>query len=373
MSTHTGKNIHVLHLIGSSGLYGAERWILALMRAVDAGRIRSTLLNLVESDSEQSQVVSAARQRGLDASDFVSGGKFNPVAVSRLAGWARRQKVDVIHGHGFKSDVIGLLAARMACCKVIATPHGWSMEKDTKLKVFEAIDRTTFRFMDMVCPLSLDLAAGLKRWVRSDKIRVILNGVDLDEMKEVKPTGKQHPDTFLIGYVGQLIERKDLSTLLKAVKILLEGGARIRLMVIGDGPKQPALKEEACKLGIGEHVAFEGFRPDAAAFLKTFDAFVLPSRMEGIPRCVMEAMAAGIPVVVSDIPGNRNLVIHKDTGLLFAPGNCHDLAEKIAFLVEHPALTGTMAEKAWQKVEGEFSSRKMAGEYSTLYSQLLYG
>jgi glycosyltransferase involved in cell wall biosynthesis len=364
-------NIHVLHLIGSSGLYGAERWILALMRAVDATRINMTLLNLAESASEPSQVVSAAKQRGLTALDFVSSGKINPAGVVRLAGWVRKQQVDIIHGHGFKSDVIGLLTARLAHCKVITTPHGWSMEKDLKLKLYETVQRMTFRFMDMVCPLSPDLEAGLNKWTSKDKLRLIMNGVDLDEMKGVKANARQYPETFQLGYIGQLIERKDLDTLLYATKTLLEGGAKIRLMIIGEGPKKPALQEKTRMLEIEEHVEFMGFRLDAAAYLKTFDAFVLPSHMEGIPRCIMEGMAAGIPVVVSNIPGNRDLVSHKDTGLLFASGNYHDLAEKIAFLMGHPSEAQAMAANAWQKIEEQFSSRNMAREYTALYRQLL--
>jgi glycosyltransferase involved in cell wall biosynthesis len=371
MSLYNKDTINVLHLIGSGGLYGAERWILALMRALDAEKIKSTLLNLVDTDSEQSCVVSAARQRGLAAADFISGGKFNPAIISRLAGWVREHNIDIIHGHGFKSDVIGLLTARITNCKVITTPHGWSLEKDLKLKMYEIIDRATFRFMDMVCPLSPDLKTGLLKWISNNKLKLILNGVDLDEIKAAMPTGKKHANTFLIGFIGQLIERKDLSTLLHAVKILLEGGSKIRLMVIGDGPRLSDLQKECRTLNIEGFVEFMGFRSDAASFLKSFDAFVLPSHREGIPRCIMEAMAAGIPVAVSDIPGNRDLVIHNETGLLFAPGNCHDLAEKIDFLMKHQTESQTMAEKAWQKVENEYSNRKMAGEYTALYFHLL--
>ena len=155
------------------------------------------------------------------------------------------------------------------------------------------------------------------------------------------------------------------------VKILLDEDARIGLMIIGDGPKQAVLQEEARALGIEDHVEFMGFRSNAAAFLKTFDAFVLPSHMEGIPRCIMESMAAGIPVVASDIPGNRNLVAHKDTGLLFAAGKCRDLARQISFLMDNPPEAVAMAAKARQKVNAEFSSRKMASEYTALYHQLL--
>jgi glycosyltransferase involved in cell wall biosynthesis len=362
--------IRVAHLIGSTGLYGAERWILALMRALDPGQVNATLINLVDEQGGDSEVVSAAHQRDLDAFDFFTGGKFNPFAVVRLAQWARKEGIHIIHGHGFKSDVIGLFTARFAGCKVITTPHGWSLEADSMLKMYEKLDRSLFRFMDFVCPLSPELASEIDLFHKKNNMKLICNGVDLDEIQGVTPGLRLNADSFTIGYIGQLIDRKDLNTLLSAVKLLHNDKAMASLVVIGSGPKLSSLQEETVKLNIAAHVEFMGFKSDAAAYLKTFDLFVLPSLMEGIPRCIMEAMAAGIPVIVSDIPGNRNLVIHGMTGLLFTPGDSLDLAEKIHYVMKHQEHTEAMAVRATVKVEEEYSSRKMADNYVALYNQL---
>jgi glycosyltransferase involved in cell wall biosynthesis len=253
----------------------------------------------------------------------------------------------------------------------MTTPHGWSLENNARLRMYEKLDRSLFRFMDMVCPLSSDLVEGITKCADGKIIRHILNGVDIDEVQSAVPADKSHSDSFSLGYIGQLIERKDLCTLISAMKLLCDAREKIRLTVIGDGPKQNNLKEEALRQGISEQIEFMGFKPDAITFLKTFDAFVLPSRMEGIPRCIMEAMAATVPVIVSDIPGNRDLVIHQKTGLLFSPGNSRDLADKIVTLMRHPEDAKNMAIRAREKVEAEFSSRKMAHEYTNLYFDLL--
>jgi glycosyltransferase involved in cell wall biosynthesis len=371
--TFASREIHVLHLIGSTGLYGAERWVLALMRAIDTTKVRSTFINLVDAEAKQSDIVAAATQRGLEAFDFITGGKFNLFAAWRLARWVREQQVDIIHGHGFKSDIIGLLAARLAGCKVMTTPHGWSLEKDRKLKCYERLDRFSFQFMDLVCPLSPDLSDGLRHCVRDDKLKLIINGVDVDEVQSVQPTERCHSSSYLIGYIGQLIERKDMPTLLAAVKLLSSEGRKINLTIIGDGVKRDALMEETLRLGIDRQVEFLGFRTDAAACLKTFDVFVLPSRMEGIPRCIMEAMAASVPVVVSDIPGNKSLVDNGKTGLLFTVGDSIELADKIRYMMDHPDAAREMALCGKRKVEEEYSSRKMAREYTALYQELTAG
>ena len=378
-----GAKIHVIHLIGSTGLFGAERWILALMRALDPERIESTLINLVDGAEKgkieikkSSDVVAAARRRGLfsKAFDFPTGGRLNPWAAVRLAGWARAHDVDIIHAHGYKSDIIGLISARLAGCKIITTPHGWSFEKDRKLALYERLDRAVFRLVDCVCPLSPALADGI-RGCRTDKVRLIMNGVDIDEMDETPPAEMTNPGGVsigcIIGYIGQLIERKDLGTLLGAVKkLLVDDKVEMRLIVIGSGSRRAALEDEASRLGIAANVDFMGFRADAARFLKRFHLFVLPSLLEGIPRCLMEAMAAGVPVVASDIPGNRQLVSHGETGLLFAPGDPEDLAAKLRHAIGHRREMEEMAAAARRKVESEFSNRRMAAEYSTLYGAL---
>lgn len=362
---------NIMHLIGSTGLYGAERWILALMRAMDKHKFQSTLINLVDSDGERSAVVQAAEQRGLEAFDFVTGGKFNPFAASRLAKFVRTRQADIIHGHGYKSDLLGLLAAKLSGCHMMSTPHGWSLDKDRKLQSYEALGRFSFKFMDMVCPLSPDLFDGLSGFVDGRRLKLILNGVDIDEIKESAPLQRKYIDKFTVGYIGQLIERKDMSTLISAVHSLRKTRENIRLIILGDGVKRKELQTECDQLGISSIVEFHGFRPDAASWLKTFDVFALPSRLEGIPRCIMEALAAMIPVIASDIPGNTNLVVNGETGLLFPVGDSHKLAACLEFMMDHPVQAKEMAMRGNEKVESEYSNRKMAQEYALIYADML--
>jgi len=362
---------HVVHLIGSTGLYGAERWILALLCGNRSGRTVATLVNLKDEKDGASDVVAAARQRGLVAVDFYTGGSFNPALIVRLARWLRRQKVDIVHGHGFKSDIVGLLSARLAGCKVMTTPHGWSFEADRKLQVYEKLDRFSFRFMDRVCPLSSDLEDGVRGLVPPEKLRMILNGVDVEEVRSVSAQGRRAEGKWTIGYVGQLIERKDLGTLLEAVGQVSADRPEVALKIVGDGARRPWLEAQAASCGLNGCVEFLGFRADALGLMKSFDLFVLPSLLEGIPRCIMEAMAAGVPVAVSDIPGNRNLVVPGETGLLFRPGDATALAEVIRFMMDHPAETRMMAERGVRLIDDDYSNRRMAKEYENLYMEML--
>lgn len=362
--------IHVVQLIGSTGLYGAERWILALMRALDPALVQSTLINLVDAPEEVSEVAVAARQRGLTAFDFYTGGKFNLFSAARMARWLCEHQVMVVHGHGFKSDFFGLLASRISGCKMMTTPHGWSVEKDWKLQMYEQFDRKLFRFMDVVCPLSPELANGLRNDTLPSKVRLISNGVDIDEVREAQKADVDGGNDFVVGFIGRLVPLKNVETLLNAMQLVQSWRPQVRLKIVGAGPERVVLEQRAKDLGIGNQVDFLGFRDDAVALLKTFNLFVLPSLSEGIPRCVMEAMAAGVPVVASDIPGNRNLIKPNETGMLFPCWDSKGLATTVAYLMDHPQETTKMAECASRLVEKIFSNRTMAREYTKIYQSL---
>lgn len=362
------KEIKIVHLIASSGLYGAEKWIYALMRAMDTSRFSSSLVNLYDAAEGQSAVVTGALERDLDAIDFNTGGSFNPLSVFKLSRWLKHNHIDIVHGHGYKSDIIGLMAGRLAGCTVISTPHGWSKEADKKLMFYETLDRFSFRFMDNICPLSPDLLESVKTSVKPEKLKLIMNGVDIDEIAAQPGLERDDKTILRIGYIGQLIERKNLETLLKAFKRLLDDNIQAELLIVGDGPESTKLKNLARDLGVQHCTHFLGYRKDAISLLKSFDVFVLPSFLEGIPRCLMEAMAAGVPVVASDIPGCRVLVEHDKTGWLYPTVNSEALFLILKSSIDDSSACYTVKLAAKKKIIDNFSNKKMAKDYQWLYS-----
>jgi glycosyltransferase involved in cell wall biosynthesis len=362
---------HIVHVIASSGLYGAEKWIFALMRAMDTSRFSSTLVNLSDTPGGQSAVVAGAKERNLNALDFYTGGAFNPLSILRFSRWLKSNKIRIVHGHGYKSDILGLIAARLAGCKMISTPHGWSKEADRKLMFYEALDRLSFRFMDYVCPLSDDLLESVRGYTPSNKLKLILNGVDLNEVAAQPKIQKRLPEYFYIGYIGQLIQRKDISTLIQAVKILTENNINVQLLIVGDGPEKNNLTVLSQELGIQDRVEFFGYRNDAISFLKSMDVFVLPSLLEGIPRCVMEAMAAEVPVISSDIPGSRELIKHNQTGLLYPVKDAKKIADYIMDLFNNTSLRNYLVKNARSLVSDKYSNNHMAEQYTKMYYGLL--
>ena len=335
--------IKVLQLGSSIDLYGAERWILALIRSIESSEIESLVGSIGDGTVEETALCLEAKKLGFSTHTFNSKSSFDFGVVSSLRNFILKNNISILHTHGYKTDLIGLLATTGLECKLISTPHGWTSNPDIKLRIYEIIDRLIFPFFDVVVPLSdglfrsLQYIPGLKK-----KLQLIQNGVDTEEIeaeKNISPklSAWKAEGAFVVGYIGRLTPGKGLDVLFDAVANYAE--PHWRAAIVGEGEQEAELKSLVERLNLRSAVSFFGFRSDRLSFLKGFDVFVLPSRSEGIPRCLMEAMVAGVPIVASDIPGCRYLVKDGKTGLLFQVDNAMSLATAI------------------KKVEGSFSFR----------------
>ena len=369
------RKLKVMQLGSPMGLYGAERWILALVRHLDPEKIFSIVAAVKDDPGLEVPLCREAARLGFQTKVFDSPGKINFSAVTALGRYLKKEKVDILHTHGYKQDIIGLIAARIAGCRIISTPHGWSRDAGFNLQCYEGLNRAIFPFFDAVVPLSIELHDALKRMpTMGSRLIYIRNGVDTDEIDNCQCVVKEILDwrqtgSFVIGYIGQLIHRKGLYTLLAAAA-KLDRKLNFRIAIVGDGPQKKELEEMSQRLGISHRVRFFGFREDRIAFLKGFDCFVLPSSLEGIPRCLMEAMAAGVPVISSNIPGAKQLIGDDDNGRLFPVGNIFCLKRLLEQSIKTPEKARSNITSAADLIHTQFSSKKMAAQYTKLFASL---
>jgi glycosyltransferase involved in cell wall biosynthesis len=369
------NKLKVLQLGSPSGLYGAERWILALIKNLNPDLVESFVGTIIDIPGQHAPLCKEAEAAGFKTVAFEGAGRFNFTVVGLIRDFIRRNSIDILHTHGYKTDLVGIFSVMGTGCKIITTPHGWTKQPDLKLFCYEMADRFIFPFLDAVVPLSEALMGPLYRLPGlKKKLHYIQNGVDIKEIEDVTEVSNEMVSwkaekVFIIGYIGRLTPGKGLEVLLKAVAN--NSTENWRVAIIGEGEQEQQLKSLCHELGIDAIVNFFGFRSDRIAFLKEFDAFVLPSRSEGIPRCLMEAMAANVPVVASDIPGCRYLVKDESTGLLFQVDNAEELATSLKKIINSPVLTESMTATAFNYVYSEYSANKMARDYTVLYSNLL--
>ena len=365
--------IRVLQLGSPTGLYGAERWILALIKHLDPEKIESRVAVIKDSPSLEAPLCREAQKLGFRSHSIQAYGRANFSAVKLLRDLILENDIHILHTHGYKTDIVGLIATRGTRCKIISTPHGWTQQADIKLRCYEFIDRLIFPLMDAVVPLSEKLYDELRMFPGlNGSLHMIPNGVDISEIDSVGHIAEElnrwkSEGRFILGYIGRLTPGKGLDVLLRSLTRL---SIDWRFALIGDGEQRQELEQLSASLGIAECIKFFGFQEDRISFLKGFDVFVLPSRSEGIPRCLMEAMAAGTPIVASDIPGCRVLVSHEKTGLSFPVNDARALAYRIGALAANLKVGKDLAQNGRELIESRFSAKRMAKDYQKLYSTL---
>ncbi len=364
--------IRVLQLGSPTGLYGAERWILALIRHLDLTKVESIVGVIKDAPDLESPLIREASAMGFKTIIIEAFGKANFSAVLKLRRYIIDHKIDILHTHWYKTDIIGFLATRGTPCKIISTPHGWSRDSGFKLQCYEMMDRMIFPLLDAVVPLSPELYDSLKKIpFLQKKLTLIHNGVDTTEIEACKTVHPQlnqwnEQGVFILGYVGQLIHRKGLDILFTALS-KLDKTLPWKLALVGDGDQRTFLENLAQELIISKNITFFGFQENRLEFLNGFDVFVLPSRLEGIPRCLMEAMAANRPVISSDIPGSTELIIDGQTGYLFKAEDTNHLLQQINTVAAQYNDALKIASQGKDKIFSEYSAKRMALDYELLY------
>lgn len=365
------KPIRVLQFICPTGFYGAERWILALARNMPDG-VHCDLAVTLEKESRDLEVVKEYRRQNLGgAYEIPMNHRFDLAVIGRLVKLIREQNIHVIHSHGYKSDILGLLAARRAGIPLVSTPHGFENSDDLKLRFFIWAGCKAMARADRVVPLSSQLMDDARALgVPEPRLRYIQNGVDLSEVDAERERPRPGTTKKRIGFIGQLISRKNVYDILDTFTSLHRERDDIELMLLGDGEEKAALEAYASTLPSRDDIHFLGFRDDRLQLLHSFEMFVMTSTLEGIPRCLMEACAMGIPVVAYAIAGIDQLIEHNETGLL-APLNDRDrLAGYWREVLDEPRKAMRLADAARSYVNEHYAASRMASQYHALFTEL---
>jgi len=370
------KKLNVLQFICSTGFYGAERWVLALVNHLVSSQVRSDLVVTQEGESKELKIVQQFNVEGGQTFELPMAHKFDFSVVDKLVELIKKRNIDVIHTHGYKSDILGMWAARKANIKVVVTPHGFPAHIDFKLRCFIWFGCQSLRFADKVVPLSTQLMEDVRGFgVPKSKVSYIQNGVDLSEVEAQRslPIKAELANNGVkrIGFVGQMIKRKNIEHVLDVFESLTKKYDNIELYLLGDGESRQGLEQYTKTLNSKEKIHFLGFRDDRLEWLQSFDLFVMTSLLEGIPRCVMETMAMGVPVAAYDIAGVDQLITHNETGLLA------DLNDKIALeqhwetLLFDAEFSEGIINKARDFVYKNYSAQRMANEYTEIFNSLV--
>jgi glycosyltransferase involved in cell wall biosynthesis len=216
------------------------------------------------------------------------------------------------------------------------------------------------------------VAKKLKRsGVSAQKLFTIYNGVDLERFEKAVPAFHLQDRGPIIGFVGRLVPDKGGAILLQAARPVLRSYPAVTLVFVGDGPCRAEWGELAKRLGIERQVLFIGAREDMPETYAALDIVVLPSLVESMPMCVLEAMAAGKAVIATRVGMIPDVIVDGANGLLVDSANIPDLSDAILALLGNPFLRRRLAKSAQECIAQRFSAEAMARNYLTLYRQVL--
>lgn len=365
-----GRYLKVLHLINNLKREGAQ---VVMFNLVTAGGTRARHVVCARAPGGRLQMTLAAHGVPVHVPERYHGASATRQSLRFIDRIVESESIDIIHAHMADAAFLGWLAARKRRLPLVITHHGQDILPGCGGNIL----------CRMVYAVLLRLAAGYARCnvavapavaevlrrrlaLRRGRIEVIANGVPVPEPG---PAVCARPGKGLrIVSVGRLVALKGQEQLLAAAAILARHDPDLRLVIVGEGPEREALRAKARELKLGECVSFTGAVDDVSLYLRDADVFVSASQREGLPMCVLEAMAWQVPVVASDIAGHRGVIGRDETGLLFPLGNVEALARALQRVADDPGSARERARRARQSVEEHYSIGAVVRAYDRVYA-----
>ncbi len=368
------RPIHVQHVLLSLRPGGLENGVVNVVNRLDPARFRSSVCCLQGSGEFAGRISRdgvAVHEMGLRTGN-------DPLLPLRLARLFRRSNTDIVHTRNAEAFFYGVVGARLAGVRtVIHSEHGRTLP-DTPRRM--RLQRWLARFADTIFAVSEQLKLDLVEHVKlpARRIEVLYNGVDLRRFAIADRAGARAAararlgvgdDTVVIGSVGRLAAVKNYGLLVGA----LAGIDGAVLVLVGDGPMHAELESAAAAAGVSRRLRLPGHCDDVAGLLPGLDIFALPSLSEGMSNTLLEAMAAGLPVVASRVGGNGEIVRDGVDGLLFPSGDVEALRAALVRLRGDPALRAAMGESARVRASTSFGIDAMIDRYEALYARAYAG
>lgn len=303
----------------------------------------------------------------------------------------KKEKPDIVHLNSSKAGVIGAVAAKLAGVKrVIFTAHGWVFNPDNELsfirkKVYILLHKIATLFQDKIINVSeYDRQLAIKNGIaKPEKLITVHNGLDRENIKFMdkstarkaiskiaKAPAAQSTDHIWVGSVGRLVIEKSYSDFVEAARLI--PNQNVKFFIIGSGNEKTKLLSLISKCGLQNRFFIVENLAPAASYLKAFDVFILPSIKEGMPYTILEAMAAGLPIIatrVGGIPEILDTLGGSRKGLVMPPREPEELARAINYLLKNTDEAATLASNGKSFLKEQLTLEKMVRETKSVYNE----
>lgn len=369
-----GVRTYLLHLFGHLSDYGIESEVACPSVRIGPEAVDHSFVEDARRAGVLTHIVEMRREVS-PLHDLHAFFKIQQVLAGR--------RFHIVHGHSSKGGFLGRLAGKLHGLPTVYTPNGFhflGLDHQLSRSAFVGLERIAGKVTDRLIAVSQSEAevARNARIVAATKLSVIPNGVNVVELGQraerraaLRASCGISQNAKVITTVARLSQQKDPRTLIQAIaRLNRPERERIVCLWCGAGPLREDVLNFARQLGVSEHVRLLGVRQDIPDILLASDVFVLASLYEGLPFALLEAMATGVPVVATDVVGNRDVVIDRHNGRLISAGSPEMLADAIEELLTNAPLASAYAARAVSYVERHFSVSAMARATAEIYFSL---
>lgn len=378
-SSSAGKErMRIAYIVHTFETGGLERCVARLLNHLDRHRFEPCLICLNRNGSAANWV----EMDDVPVFELNKRSGNQPLVVQRLARVLREQQVDLVHSHNWGTLVETDLARRWANVPIHVhaergTVLGSLERRGMRAWLRARVTHSVLQRVDAIVAVSESVQARLAEVCRlpSDSIQVISNGVDVprleDPLLERRTLRRQlgiSEGSIVIGSVGRLVRVKDFGNAVTALGHLVRDGVDVHLLLVGDGPFRETLEDQAKAAGVSDRLHLVGQQQNIASWLSAMDLYVNSSLSEGMSQAILEAMATGLPLVVTDVGENARLAGGDDAcGLVIPPGDSPALADAVKQLAADSARRAELARRATERHRFEYSTKRMLSVYEQLY------
>ena len=375
------RPVRVLELRSVRGTGGGpEKTILFGAARADRARVHVVVCYIRDRRDDVFSLGDRARALGIEYAEVLERHSIDPGVLPQLVHLVREQRIDLVHAHEYKTDLLALLLARRTGIVPLATAHGWTGQSARERYLYYPVDKWLLSRYPRVVAVSTDIRNDLVRHgARPERITVILNAIDPDAFK--RDSARESPvraalgladADVVIGAVGRAEPQKRFDLLLEALVPVFARHPAVRLVIAGDGSQLAGLRTQASTLGISDRCVFTGHRQDVADLHQAFDLFVQSSEYEGTPNAVLEAMAMETPLVATDVGGTGELAADGQHGLLVPAHDVPALTRAVEHALQDPDAARARARAARQRVETELSFAIRTRRLEDIYVELVH-
>ncbi|HTY24967.1 MAG TPA: glycosyltransferase family 4 protein [Desulfomonilaceae bacterium] len=371
--------ITVLHLVHTVGWGGVETGIVKWLRKIDAARFPIRLACFANSGGTEAPFVDFIRNEGWPI-HMIPWGRHKPFvkAARAVARTIRENHIQILHTHNWYADMVGAMVARIVPVKTVTTLYMWS-DLDWRRNFLQQLDKIAVRFFDQItvhCDYTFrrTVEMGL---ARPEELRKLISGFELRngqlspcEREERRRQRGISADMPLLVYVGRFHPEKAQDQLLRIFGRVVTQCPGARLWILGEGPLEGELKALSKVLAIDHAVSFLGFVPEPFELLALADILVHPSNIEGVSQAIGEGMAAGMPIVVSDVGGLREIMTPGINGVMVPPGDEEAFAQAVLDLIENRERRAQLGNAARRFIKEQYSIEIAVRELEDTYSEV---